>query len=222
MGRRYRFKVRAQNVHGWGPYSEEGEVLVATEPSKMSPVIVTENADQTVKLSWSLPIENGGPVSVYTVKIRAKDGVTYYESSFCNGADVSIVASRQCNIPMIAFRQLPFLLEQDDLIVAIAQAGNEIGRSPYSEPSTSTVIVSQSPRKPSSSPLMVLQDIMQIVVSMPAVTGFLTGSSTLLSYNLQYRGETSPPTEWTTLVGEAPDSMLLEYAKNGLITDRMY
>jgi hypothetical protein len=30
MGRRYRFRIRAQNVHGWGPFSDVGEVLVAT------------------------------------------------------------------------------------------------------------------------------------------------------------------------------------------------
>jgi len=119
MGRRYKFKIRGQNVHGWGPYSEIGEVLVATEAGQMSPIAVTENSDQTVKLPWALPIENGAPVSSYKIKVRAKDGVNYYETSYCNGADASITASRQCDVPMLAFRQLPFLLEQGDLIVAI-------------------------------------------------------------------------------------------------------
>ncbi len=119
MGRRYRFKIRAQNVHGWGPYSDVGEVLVATAADQMGLIEITENSDQTVKLAWPLPTENGAPVSSYKIKVRAKDGINYFESTFCNAADPSISASRQCNIPMIAFRQLPFLLEQGDLIVAI-------------------------------------------------------------------------------------------------------
>jgi len=45
MGRRYRFRIRAQNVHGWGPFSEYGEVLVATAPDQMSTIQVTENSD---------------------------------------------------------------------------------------------------------------------------------------------------------------------------------
>jgi hypothetical protein len=81
-------------VHGWGPYSEEVAVLVATEPGQMSTITVSENSDQSIKLQWSLPVENGGPVSQYTIKIRSKDGINYYETTLCNGADASIVASR--------------------------------------------------------------------------------------------------------------------------------
>ncbi len=32
MGVRYQFKIRAQNVYGWGPYSTMGSVLAATIP----------------------------------------------------------------------------------------------------------------------------------------------------------------------------------------------
>lgn len=69
---------------------------------------------------------------------------------------------------------------------------------------------------------MVLQETTYITVSMPQVTGTLTGGSPLLSYNLQYRGDSTPPTDWTTLVGEAPDSLTLQYSKNGLLTDKVY
>lgn len=57
---------------------------------------------------------------------------------------------------------------------------------------------------------------------MPQITGFTTGGSQVLSYNLQYRGETSPPALFTTLIGETPDSLTLSYTKSGLVTDRMY
>jgi hypothetical protein len=40
----------------------------------MSPISVAENSDQTVKLSWELPTENGAQVTKYKIIIRAKDG----------------------------------------------------------------------------------------------------------------------------------------------------
>lgn len=43
---------------------------------------------------------------------------------------------------MIAFRQLPFLLEQGDVILAIGQSTNELGTSPFSEPSITAQLVS--------------------------------------------------------------------------------
>lgn len=112
---------------------------MATAADQMSLIEVTENSDLTVKLSWAIPTENGSPVTSYKIKIRAKDGVNFYETSFCNGADPSITASRQCNIPMVALRQLPFLLEQGDLIMAIGQSTNEIGTSPFNPPSTTVL-----------------------------------------------------------------------------------
>jgi hypothetical protein len=32
-GRTYKFKYRAQNIHGWGEFSDEAEILAATIPS---------------------------------------------------------------------------------------------------------------------------------------------------------------------------------------------
>jgi len=59
-------------------------------------------------------------------------------------------------------------------------------------------------------------------VGIPEVTGFTTGGSPLLSYNLQYRSLTTEPVEFTTLIGEAPESIVLEYLKFGLQTDVVY
>jgi len=69
---------------------------------------------------------------------------------------------------------------------------------------------------------MITQAITFISVSMPEVTGYLTGGSPILSYNLQYKGELTPPDDFLTVVGEVPDSMALTYVKNGLITDYVY
>jgi hypothetical protein len=63
---------------------------------------------------------------------------------------------------------------------------------------------------------MIYQAITSINLGIPEVTGFTTGGSPLLSYNLQYKSETTQPEEFTTLIGEAPDSMVLDYLKYGL------
>jgi hypothetical protein len=188
----------------------------------MGLINVTENSDLTVKLSWALPTENGAPVSSYKIMILAKDGINYFVSTYCNGADPSITASRQCNIPMVALRQLPFLLQQGDLIVAIGQSTNEIGTSPFNAPSISTILVSQPPWKPPAAPTMIQQAITFISVSMSEVTGLLTGGSPILSYNLQYMGQLTDPSDFLTIIGEVPDSMALTYVKNGLLTDYVY
>lgn len=44
-GTRYMFKIRAQNIHGWGEYSEVASVLAATVPSQMQIPTVTDNSD---------------------------------------------------------------------------------------------------------------------------------------------------------------------------------
>lgn len=67
---------------------------------------------------------------------------------------------------------------------------------------------------------MVSQSPTSITVSMPAITGLSTGGSTILSYNLQYKDSLS--TSFTTLIGEAPSSLLLSYTRNGLTANHIY
>jgi hypothetical protein len=123
---------------------------------------------------------------------------------------------------MSAFTLPPFNLRQGVSIIAIGKAFNEIGWGLYSLPSTGSLLVMEAPSQPSSSPVMISQLPNSISVSMPVVTGFLTGGSPILSYNLQYQGVLTPPWNYTTLIGEAPDNLVLQYTKNGLLTDYMF
>ena len=65
-GRRHRFKYRAQNTVGWGPYSDSEFVLAATVPARSDrPYFLTFAND---KLSIVIPrtLDNGGtPISTY-------------------------------------------------------------------------------------------------------------------------------------------------------------
>ena len=59
----YRFRYKAQNIHGWGSSSDEVEVTTMTYPST-SNVPVTEVVDDQVKISWSDPYSGGQGVEI--------------------------------------------------------------------------------------------------------------------------------------------------------------
>ena len=106
------------------------------------------------------------------------------------------------------------------MIQAKVQAYNEIGQGPESDPNTIGALVASVPLKPTSTPQMISQSPTSISVSMPEITGLLTGGSVILSYNLQFKDSLS--TNYVTLTGEAPDNMLLTYTRNGLTANRVY
>lgn len=62
VNKRYRFKVRAHNCSGAGPWSGESE-LVSTmpgPPEAMSPPVLVEAAEDAVQLTWEYPLNDGG------------------------------------------------------------------------------------------------------------------------------------------------------------------
>lgn len=72
QGDSYKFRYRAYNVHGWSAYSPEATILVATEPSKITTLSVTQSTNDAsyVLLTWTKPSENGSTISAYLVEIR--------------------------------------------------------------------------------------------------------------------------------------------------------
>jgi hypothetical protein len=55
-GKIYNYKVRAQNIHGWGPFSEPFGIKAAEIPEVM--IAVTTSIDPTagdVRISWNEP-----------------------------------------------------------------------------------------------------------------------------------------------------------------------
>jgi hypothetical protein len=40
-GRTYKFKYRAKNIFGWGPYSDQVDILAAAKPDQLSQVTVS-------------------------------------------------------------------------------------------------------------------------------------------------------------------------------------
>ena len=68
-GGSYKFRYRAYNVFGWGPYSSPVSIIAAQVPQQMDPVTVTL-VGSSVKVSWSPLESNGRPITAYKVEIK--------------------------------------------------------------------------------------------------------------------------------------------------------
>ena len=102
IGATYKFRYRAKNLFGWGPYSDTLDLYAASVPTTIA-TATTVNQDTSVLISWSLPTYNGGlPILAYRIYIEKQTTGTYAESASCNGADPTIRANRYCLVPMSA------------------------------------------------------------------------------------------------------------------------
>jgi hypothetical protein len=91
-GTDYKFRVRASNSFGWGPYSDEVTIRADEVPAQITPIVATAESIY-IRLSWNLPsTDNGSPVFEYKVQIQESDGVTYSESASCDGLDSDLLA----------------------------------------------------------------------------------------------------------------------------------
>lgn len=221
QGNRYYFRLRGQNTHGWGDYSDIIDILAAVEPSVLAMITVTDNADTTVRIAWNTPVDNGSPVTAFYVEFLATNGTYYEDTVNCDGDDLTIIANEYCDVPMTVFAAEPYNLVQDDQIVATVMSYNEIGWSTASTPNTAGALVQTVPLQPLTAPTLNTQTGAAITVDMATVSGTYTGGSTITSYNLQYNGG-DPSTTYVTVIGENPESLLQTYTKNGLTTDVWY
>ena len=116
---------------------------------------------------------------------------------------------------------LPLLMLQGDLITLRVRAYNKIGWSAYSDSNTSGVKAEEKPSTPVASPILISQAESTITLEMPEITGQSTGGSEILSYNLQYNGG-GANSNFISLIGEVPDSLLRTISKGGLTTNIVY
>lgn len=233
-GEAYRFRVRAQNAQGWGPYSSILSVLAASTPSQMAMLSVSDNADlPSVRITWVAPSENGSPITAYEVKILSSTPDTYYETlGECDGSDPVVAANLYCDVAVSTLAASPFDLSRGDAIVAVARAENIVGWSPlYSEPNAGVAVtIQQAPGTPPGAVTLTSQSESSLTVEMPALLDL--GGSPITSYNLQYdqgaaagAGSSSPAEEdFVSLIGEIPANNLAvtEVTLAGLNTNMIY
>lgn len=99
------------NAQGWGPFSEELQLVAARRPDQITPVITSNEYDQ-IRITWSEPDYNGGsPLLGYRVKVRTQDGSFVEETTHCNGDAQDTRANLFCEIPMPVLRVEPYNLE---------------------------------------------------------------------------------------------------------------
>jgi hypothetical protein len=69
-GTTYKFRVRALNKHGWGPYSANATVRAANVPSAPAPgSVTTSNSTLWVVIKWTAPFNNGLTITSYKIEI---------------------------------------------------------------------------------------------------------------------------------------------------------
>lgn len=84
MGQEYLFRIRAENVHGFGPYSDLVTVRADDKPGYPGEVSTTANG-LLVDFAWTAPLSNNGsPITEYKLLIRNAQGDMLEEETLCN------------------------------------------------------------------------------------------------------------------------------------------
>lgn len=69
--------MRAKNIYGWGNYSNNVTIKAAGVPSQVDIPTVTYGSGTNVNISFTEPLNNGDPITNYTIQIKGKNGTLY-------------------------------------------------------------------------------------------------------------------------------------------------
>jgi len=116
-GAPYAFRLRAQNALGWGAAGPSTTVVPSSAPVAMT-AVTTAPASVYAQISWTAPDARGASITAYRVLIRAGDGSVREELAYCNGADATVVANRNCLVPIDVLKAPPYSLTIGTLIAA--------------------------------------------------------------------------------------------------------
>jgi hypothetical protein len=88
-------------------------------------------------MSWQEPFDNYAPVTGYVIKFANIDQTVFTtELTNCDAGTIQIAEEKSCNIPLALFREVPFSLQFDQLVVGKVSACNTNGCGLYSELNT--------------------------------------------------------------------------------------
>lgn len=107
-GHAYRFRVRAKNIWGWGPFSPVTTIYAATVPAKMViPVFTIDSLAGDLKIDWTQPDIQGDAIMSYDIEIANNAQTTWTEyAPSCSGSDPLITF---CLVPMVVLEAAPYL-----------------------------------------------------------------------------------------------------------------
>jgi hypothetical protein len=92
-----------------------------------------------VQVTWAVTNSYGSAITAYKIEFKHYDGVNYNEVlAYCDGTSATIVASRQCIVPMSVFTASPFYLQAGSPIYVRVSAKNGVGV--FNIPSSDNII----------------------------------------------------------------------------------
>lgn len=221
-GRMYKFRYRAANIHGWGPYSDTLNLLAASIPTRLNQVVVNLVGTQ-VQISWIPLNSNGAQITQYKIELKAVDNSYQELTSYCDGTDPNVQANNYCLFPMSIFMDAPLSLQQGALIIARVAVKNDIGWTLPSIDNTVGTLVQTKPQKPLAMTYdPALTDTSKTTLSMTAFTdSTMTGGSPIVSYSLEWdNGQNGA--SWIVLNGDPDNNIQLLYTMNDLTPGSTY
>jgi len=221
-GQSVKFRLRAKNTHGWGPYSNTLTISPSSVPATMA--APTTSIDNTyVKITWVLPADNGSPITQVKVVIKESGGTYTEEPISCDGSDSGIFGDSECFVPMTTLRAAPYsLITIGTLVEVKVQAMNGNGWSTLSSANTVGATIETEPTTMNAPQRGGLTSQTQIEVTWSAlsIANDKGGSAiTITSYHLQMFDGGS----WTTLVGLSPQSTATSFTvSSGIVAGTSY
>jgi fibronectin type III domain-containing protein 3 len=91
-GDTYRFRVKALNEAGYGPYSYENSVVAATVPDVPSEFSLLASSPTTINFEWTAPYDGGSPITYYKVYWDdARETAVFSLLAFTVGPDTNFI-----------------------------------------------------------------------------------------------------------------------------------
>ena len=121
-GTTYHVRVKAKNKYGWGNWSLVADIRCANPPDATS-WITTANSSTNFFIKWSEHFNEGLEILRYYIKIMKKGTGTdmlvdanWYETTDCDGSNLSVNSSQSCYVQMATLRAAPYLYGLNDYI----------------------------------------------------------------------------------------------------------
>jgi hypothetical protein len=124
-GAGYLFRLKAENLYGWGPASAQTTVYAAGLPAQPYQAVTT-NSGTNINIAFQEPENSAAPIIAYKIWVRHSDGSFTEEATHCDGTNAGIIAALNCDVPLTVLRST-YGLVYDDLVQARVQAQNANG-----------------------------------------------------------------------------------------------
>ena len=140
----YKFKVRAVNVYGKGPFSLESTFTPVNEPAVMDQVTTTLQYP-SILIKFSEPDNSGLPVLDYEVQLLDHALNDYREvKSLCDGTLQTVIDNLECSVTVADLISVLSYERGQELIVKV-RARNSEGYGQLSSPNSSGARVETPP-----------------------------------------------------------------------------